>query len=215
MEPEIFINFKHYENAVGNNCEKLLNDFNSLKDNNIYYCLSYIDLRLNSKFNSLNIFSQSVDVNDYGAFTGSVSMESLMSIGIHGSLLNHSENRINEENIIKILEKSKNNNFTIVLCAENIEEIKKYSKFEPDYIAYEPPELIGGNISVSNAKPEIIEEAGKICKNRTKLLVGAGVKTKEDIDRSMDLGAYGVLIASGIIRDPKPINKLISLTHTR
>ncbi len=215
MEPEIFINFKHYENAVGNNCEKLLNDFSNLKDNNIYYCLSYIDLRLNSKFNNLKIFSQSVDVNDYGAFTGSVSMESLMSIGIHGSLLNHSENRINEENIIRILEKSKNNNFTIVLCAENIEEIKKYSKFEPDYIAYEPPELIGGNISVSNAKPEIIEEAGKICKNRTKLLVGAGVKTKEDIDRSMDLGAHGVLIASGIIRDPKPINKLISLTHTR
>ena len=215
MEPEIFINFKHYENAVGNNCEKLLNDFSNLKDNNIYYCLSYIDLRLNSKFNNLKRFSQSVDVNDYGAFTGSVSMESLMSIGIHGSLLNHSENRINEENIIRILEKSKNNNFTIVLCAENIEEIKKYSKFEPDYIAYEPPELIGGNISVSNAKPEIIEEAGKICKNRTKLLVGAGVKTKEDIDRSMDLGAHGVLIASGIIRDPKPINKLISLTHTR
>ena len=126
MEPEIFINFKHYENAVGNNCEKLLNDFSNLKDNNIYYCLSYIDLRLNSKFNNLKIFSQSVDVNDYGAFTGSVSMESLMSIGIHGSLLNHSENRINEENIIRILEKSKNNNFTIVLCAENIEEIKKY-----------------------------------------------------------------------------------------
>jgi len=211
MEPEIFINFKHYENATGNNCENLLEGFNKLNYNNVYYCLSYIDLRLNSKFNKLNIFSQSVDANGYGAFTGSVSMESLINIGIKGSLLNHSEKRISEENIIKIIEKAKKNNFKIVLCVENIEEIEKYSKLEPDYIAYEPPELIGGNISVSNAKPEIIEKAGNICKNKTKLLVGAGVKTKEDVDKSMDLGAYGVLIASGIIRDTKPINKLISL----
>ncbi len=215
MEPEIFINFKHYENAVGESCESLLNQFNTVKNNMIYYCLSYIDLRLNSKFPDLNIISQSVDLNGYGAFTGSISIESLMSIGIKGSLLNHSEKRIEKNNIVETVKKAKENNFKIVLCVENIEEIKNYSELEPDYIAYEPPELIGGNISVSSSKPELIEKASKICENKTKLLVGAGVKTKKDIDKSMDLGAQGVLIASGIIRDPKPINKLISLTGKR
>ena len=46
---------------------------------------------------------------------------------------------------------------------------------EPTYIAYEPPELIGGNVSVSSAKPEIIAQAAKACNGKTKLLVGAGL----------------------------------------
>jgi len=212
MEPEIFVNFKHYENAVGKSCEELLKDFNTLKNKNIYYCLSPIDLRLKTEFTSLNIFSQTVDANGYGAYTGSISMESLIDIGVNGSLLNHSERRMAKSDIIKIIEKSKKLDFKIVLCVESLDEVREYSKYDPEYIAYEPPELIGGDISVSNAKPGIIKNASEISNDRNiKLLVGAGVKTYEDVKNSMNLGAYGVLIASGIIKNPKPINKLISL----
>ena len=35
-------------------------------------------------------------------------------------------------------------------------------------------------------------------KHDIKLLVGAGIKTKEDIGKALELGADGVLIASGI-----------------
>ena len=116
--------------------------------------------------------------------------------------------------MINTVDNSKKKGFTIVLCVENIEEVKDYAKLAPSYIAYEPPNLIGGNVSVSSAKPDIIEEAAKICEHYdVNLLVGAGVKTRLDLEKSMELGASGVLIASGIIRDPKPINKLNSLTN--
>ncbi len=129
-------------------------------------------------------------------------------------MLNHSEKRVKKDDIINIVNNSKKRNFTIVLCVENIDEVKDYAKLEPSYIAYEPPDLIGGDISVSSAKPDIIETAAKICDYyRVNLLVGAGVKTQLDMKKSMELGASGVLIASGIIRDPKPINKLNSLTN--
>ncbi len=214
MEPEIFINFKHYENAVGKGAEQLLNEFQTVNKKNYYYCLSYMDLYLKSKFNDMNIFSQSLDSNGYGAFTGSISMDSLIDFHIHGSLLNHSEKRVKGEDIINTVNNSKKKGFTIVLCVENIEEVKDYAKLAPSYIAYEPPNLIGGNVSVSSAKPDIIEEAAKICEHYdVNLLVGAGVKTRLDLEKSMELGASGVLIASGIIRDPKPINKLNSLTN--
>ncbi len=75
MEPEIFINFKHYENAVGKGAEQLMADFHTVNKKNYYYCLSYMDLYLKSKFNDMNIFSQSLDSNSYGAFTGSISMD--------------------------------------------------------------------------------------------------------------------------------------------
>ena len=216
MEPEIFINFKHYDNAVGKNSEKLLNDFNSIRNQNgLYYCISPTDLWLQKSFPSLKIFGQHVDSNSYGAYTGSISMESMIDIGIKGSLLNHSEKRIGSTAIEETVKKSKKLDFEIVLCVEDLHEVEKYSNLEPAYIAYEPPELIGGNVSVSSAKPEIIAQAAKACNGKTKLLVGAGVKTRKDIDISMDLGASGVLIASGIIRNAKPINMLVSLSSNR
>ncbi len=216
MEPEIFINFKHYGNAVGNNSESLLMDFSSIKNQDgLYYCMAPIDLRLQKSFPNMHIYGQHVDLNGYGAFTGSISMESLLDLGIQGSLLNHSEKRVESPVIEAVIKKSKELGFKIILCVENLNEAEKYSKLKPAYIAYEPPELIGGNVSVSSARPEIISQAVEICNGKTDLLVGAGVKTKDDINTSMALGASGVLIASGIIRNTKPINMLFSLSSNR
>ena len=216
MSPEIFINFKHYENAVGVNTEKLLDDFAGVaSQDNLYYSLSPLDLRLQQKFPGLNIIGQHVDSNGFGAYTGSVSMESMKNLGIKGSLLNHSEKRLHEEIIENTVKRAKDLDFKIILCVERIEEVKKYAILEPEYIAYEPPELIGGNVSVSSSKPDVIEKAAKICDKKTRLLVGAGVKTREDIETSMNLGATGVLIASGVIRNAKPINMLVSLLGNR
>ena len=216
MSPEIFINFKHYENAVGVNTEKLLDDFAGVaSQDNLYYSLSPLDLRLQQKFPGLNIIGQHVDSNGFGAYTGSVSMESMKNLGIKGSLLNHSEKRLHEEIIENTVKRAKDLDFKIILCVESIEEVKKYAILEPEYIAYEPPELIGGNVSVSSSKPDVIEKAAKICDKKTRLLVGAGVKTREDIETSMNLGATGVLIASGVIRNAKPINMLVSLLGNR
>ncbi|MEM0140134.1 MAG: triose-phosphate isomerase [Ferroplasma sp.] len=216
MEPKIFINFKHYENAVGKNSELFLEQFNTIKNqDNVVYCLSEIDLRLNCKFPGLNIFSQNVNSNGYGPYTGHISIEALKSIGINGSIINHSENRLPETEIKAIVKRAHELNFTIVLCAENLDEIKSFAELNPDYIAYEPPELIGGNISVSSSKPDIIKDAVKLCSGKSKLLVGAGIKTGTDISKSMELGATGVLIASGIVRNAKPINTLVSLMENR
>ena len=67
-------------------------------------------------------------------------------------------------------------------------------------------ELIGGDISVSTAQPEIIENAAKLI-GSDKLLVGAGVKTGEDVKLALKLGAKGVLLASGVTKaeDPKAV----------
>ncbi|MFH1229459.1 MAG: triose-phosphate isomerase, partial [Candidatus Aenigmatarchaeota archaeon] len=80
----------------------------------------------------------------------------------------------------------------------------------------EPPELIGGDISVSTAQPEIIKTAVNCVKSvspNTKVLCGAGVKTSEDVRKSIELGASGVLLASGVAKAPdikKAMEELIN-----
>ena len=70
-------------------------------------------------------------------------------------------------------------------------------------MAVEPPELIGGNVSVSKAKPEIIEKSVEKVKEITgdvKVLCGAGIKNREDVAKAIELGSDGILLASGIVK---------------
>jgi triosephosphate isomerase len=67
----------------------------------------------------------------------------------------------------------------------------------------EPPELIGGDISVTNAKPEVVVEAVRAVHRvdaSIPVLCGAGVKNGQDVKKAIELGAKGVLLASGVVK---------------
>ena len=52
----------------------------------------------------------------------------------------------------------------------------------------------------------------KICSaNGVSVLVGAGVKGSKDFTKSLELGARGVLVASGVVLAPDPLVSLTSL----
>ncbi len=89
-----------------------------------------------------------------------------------------------------------------IACADSVREERDILELacKPDFIAIEPPELIGGDVSVSTAKPELITRSVEEVKYKKgiKLLVGAGIKTLSDVQAAMRLGADGILIASGI-----------------
>ena len=90
-----------------------------------------------------------------------------------------------------------------IVCVRNIAEAQKYAKLNPDYIAIEPPELIGSGKAVSKEKPKLITKAVAAVKNAdnsTKLLCGAGIVSGEDVEKAIQLGAKGILVASGIIK---------------
>ena len=90
-----------------------------------------------------------------------------------------------------------------VVCVKSVNEAAKYAKHNPTYIAIEPPELIGTGKAVSKERPEVITRsvlAVKIAKNSTKLLCGAGIVSGDDVAKAMQLGANGILVASGIIK---------------
>ena len=129
-----------------------------------------------------------------------------------GSLINHSEHRISSKEIVKLVSKLKKLKMISVLCVKNVSEARKYAKLNPNYIAIEPPELIGSGKAVSKEKPGLIIKAAnavKSAKNNTKLLCGAGIVSGEDVVKAVELGSKGILVASGIIK-AKDWNKVIT-----
>ena len=161
---------------------------------------------------SILVLAQHVDDNKVGSTTGFVIPELLKKSKVSGSLINHSEHRISSKEIVKLVSKLKKLKMISILCVKNVAEARKYAKLNPNYIAIEPPELIGSGKAVSKEKPGLIikaAEAVKSAKNNTKLLCGAGIVSGEDVTKAVELGSKGILVASGIIK-AKNWNKIIS-----
>ena len=152
---------------------------------------------------SIPILAQHIDVSKVGSTTGFVVPELLKKSGVSGSLINHSEHRISSKEIAYLVPKLRDLKMISILCVKDVSEAKKYAKLNPDYIAIEPPELIGSGKAVSKEKPDLIikaVEAVKSAKNKTKLLCGAGIVSGEDVSKASELGSQGILVASGIIK---------------
>ena len=218
--PLILINFKCYEAGTGENALKLAKICESVSkkyDKNIAIAPQFTDILLISREVSIPIFSQHIDPIEPGAFTGHVSPSSIKKAGVIGTLINHSERKLTLEEIDKRVKIAKKYGLITVCCSGDIEESKTIAKFNPDFIAYEPPELIGTGISVSQTKPEVvtktINEIKKINSN-IEVLCGAGITNGGDVKKALELGTVGVLVASGVVKAENPENVLVDFVES-
>ncbi len=220
MKPLIVVNLKTYDTGTGKKAlslAKLAEEISISTGSRFIFCVQPADIHMISSQVKMPIYAQHIDPIDYGSNTGYILPESIKSAGAKGTLLNHAERKI-DHNVLKTsISMAKDKGLKVIACADSIKEAEKISAFSPDYIAIEPPELIGGDISVSTAKPEIITgtiNAVKKIDPKIKVLVGAGIKTSLDVKKSADLGAAGVLLASGVTKAKNPkkvLEDLVSL----
>lgn len=205
----IITNFKLYESATGDKAvilAKIHEEVAKETGADIQVAVQPTDLATISQQVNIPVLAQHIDPKGFGSGTGHILPESVKMAGAVGTILNHSERRLEREILKESIKRAKEVGLITCVCAETPEEGASFLEFDPDYIAVEPPELIGGDISVSTAQPEIIENASRLIGSE-KLLVGAGVKTGEDVRTCIRLGAKGVLLASGVTKakDPKAV----------
>ena len=211
--PTIIVNFKTYESAVGENALRLAKIHDRVaKETGLSFavCVQSSDIYRISQEVSIPVFAQHIDPIIYGSHTGHILPEAIKQAGAYGTLINHAEHQVEFDVLEQSVMRAKDVGLFTCVCANTPEAAVEIAKFNPDLIAVEPPELIGGDISISNAKPEIITQAvAKI--GRGKVLVGAGVKTGEDTKKAIQLGASGVLLASGVTKAKNPYDVLMDL----
>lgn len=207
--PVIFINFKTYKESTGKNALELAKKAEDVSKQfgvSIVLVVQAIDLRNVVNSVSLPVFAQHVDPVVYGSFTGHILPENVKDAGAVGTVLNHAENKRDNEFLQKAIARAKEAGLNVMVCAESIERAKQIASFssKPDLIAVEPPELIGGNVSVSTAQPGLILNSIEAIHSVSKIpvVVGAGIKNSIDVRKSIELGSAGVFVASGIIKSP-------------
>ncbi len=211
----IITNFKAYPSATGKKAveiAKIHEEVARETGKDIQVAVQAMDLSSVASAVNIPVLAQHIDAIGYGSHTGYILPELVKEYGATGTLLNHSEKRLSKEILAKSIKLAKEVGLTTIVCAKTPKEGAEFLAFNPDYIAVEPPELIGGTISVSSAKPEIIENAARLIGSE-KLLVGAGIKTSDDVKIAIKLGAKGVLLASGITKADDPKTVLMNLAN--
>ena len=160
------------------------------------------------------VISQHVDNAQLGSTTGFLVPEIARSYGASGSLINHSEHRIGMDVIANLVKKLRTLDMTSIVCAQTPSEVAEISKMKPDFIAIEPPELIGSGRAVSKENPAIITNSIKAAGGEgSKVICGAGITDGSDVAKAMELGSQGILVASGIIKAKSWHDKIAELAQ--
>jgi len=217
--PIILLNLKTYEESMGQKAidfARIAERVNEKTGISIAIAPQAIDIAAVTVSSETPVFAQHIDPVYYGKYTGHILPEAVADAGAYGTLLNHSEHQIPLDKIEAAIKRAKEVDLVTVVCADTVDNAKKIALLEPDAIAIEPPELIGSGISVSTAQPEIV--SGSVAAVRSvdkdiKVLCGAGITNGEDAKAALELGAKGILVASGVVKAPDPYKALLELAR--
>ena len=213
----LFINFKTYEEGTGKNALeliKILEEVAEVSQIKIIPVVQSTDIKEAANTSKLEIWAQNVDPATFGAHTGSILPESVLEDGAVGTFLNHSERKFQDsESLQQTIQRCGEVGLKTLVFASNLEELGIISSFNPTFVAYEPPEFIGSTtISVTSAQPDIILKAVEIAKTHNlPLIVGAGIHSRQDVKKSLELGATGIAVAKDILKAEDPKKELLDL----
>ncbi len=223
----LVINTKNYLEAAGKRLDVLASVVEDIPTAmslegkiTIYLAVPAFYLRdISLRFPKVNLLAQHLDDEAAGSSTGYLVPEIANECGALGSLINHSEHRIQESKVASLVERLRRLKMKSVVCARDEKEVGRFAGISPDFIAIEPPELIGSGNAVSKARPQIIVESKKILEkskpamSTTCLLCGAGIVEEMDARIAVELGSSGILVASGVVKSPNWRSKIESLAR--
>ncbi len=212
-KPLILINLKTYKEGMGSRAHAIATAAQLVASESgvtVGIAPSYIDLHPLAKHFMIPVYAQHVDGAAPGAHTGQITAEALRVAGASGSLVNHSERRLTLADIEASVRALQAQKLGSVVCTNNDITSAAAAALAPEYVAIEPPELIGSGVSVSKANPEIIQKsvaAVHAVNTSVKVLTGAGIQSGECVKIALDLGTDGVLLASSVVKaeDPKTV----------
>ncbi len=217
--PLILVNMKTYVESMGERAVSLAKMAEKvMKKTGVCIGLApqLSDLHRVASAVELPIFAQHIDPVKPGRGTSAVLVEAVIEAGAIGTLLNHSEHQL----LLAVLEESilraKEAGLKTVVCSNNRVVSGAAAAIGPDFIAVEPPELIGTGISVSQTQPEVVTSTVEtIHKINAKVipLCGAGISTGTDVEAALKLGTHGVLLASGVTKAKNPEKVLLEMAE--
>lgn len=177
-----------------------------------FFTAPYTELsKLTNICKNLIITAQHMDkVIDKNAM-GKLSLDALIYNDVKAVVLNHADSPLTLGEIQTLIMETKKNDIHTIVCANSVQEAQAVALLDPTIVLAEPTELIGGK---SISSEEYVHKTIKAIKEiNPNVLVeqGAGIRSDEDVEKLLKLGADGIGVTSGILKADTPSKVMESM----
>jgi len=212
--PHFQINFKVYPGTWGTDGLALAETIERVSEEtgaNFVLTPQPPDLRLIARETELPVFAPAVDPVAPGRGMGKLLPEALEAAGAVGAVINHVENRDTLSDIETKVERCQAVGLDAIVCVDSVEMGRAVAAFEPDQLLFERPDDISTDRAISRTHPDRIEaflEMRDEVAPETKVRVGGGISTAEDVRLALELGVDATGAASAIATAADPADRL-------
>lgn len=179
---------------------KAADEFAKDKDFDVFFTAPFVDLRMIAENTSnLIVTAQHMDSLKTGRGMGYIVPEALAEAGVKAVFLNHAEHSLKVCELVKVMQRAKENGIYTVVCADSVKEAQAIAMLKPDILLCEPTELIGtGNVS-DKSYIEATNNAIRSIDPEILIMQAAGISTGKDVYATIVSGADGTGCTSGIV----------------
>jgi triosephosphate isomerase len=215
--PRFGVNFKVYPRTIGEGGLSLAKTVERVQEEtgaNFGVTPQLPDLNAVATQTDLNVSSPSIDPVQPGRGMGKILPETIAAAGADAAIINHAENRDTLTDIAKKISRCDSVGIDSVVCVDSIEMGRGVAAFDPDVLLFEKPEDISTDRAITQTHPELVEQFVAMVEEanpRTKVSVGGGIRTPEDVRLAFELGADATGASSAICTADDPYERLSAI----
>jgi triosephosphate isomerase len=217
--PYFQINFKIYPGTGGQDGLEFARMIERVKQDtaaNFVLTPQLPDLQRIATETDLTLTTPKVDAAKAGRGIGKILPETIREAGAAGAVINHAENRDTLSDVEQKIERCREVDMDSIVCVDSVEMGRAVAAFDPDSLVFEKPEDISTDRAITQTHPDRVRafrDAIADVSRRTKVLVGGGISTAEDVRLAFEQGADATGAASAISLADDPEARLRSIAE--
>jgi triosephosphate isomerase len=202
--PHFQVNFKVYPGTFGDEALSFARTLETIEnETNARFVLTpqLPDLRTIAAETDLSLTAPAMHAVEPGRGMGKILPATLADAGASGVVINHAENRDTLSDLVWKIERCWDLGMDSVVCVDSIEMGRAIAEYEPNQFIYEMPDDISSDRAITQTYPERVEafiEMAAAETPETRVLVGGGVSTPDDVRLAFEQGAHASGAASAV-----------------
>jgi triosephosphate isomerase len=148
------------------------------------------------------VFAQSMDAALPGRSTGAILPEALKAVGADGVMLNHAEKPVSDAALPGAIARAREAGLLTMVCAQDVEEAKRYASWGADMILAEPHHLIGTASRSDRAWIPHVNDAVRRVSPDVLIMHSGGIADEHDVRAVISKGAAGTGCTTAIVQAP-------------
>lgn len=216
--PHFQINFKVYPGTWGDDALSFARTIEAIEEETgarFVLTPQLPDLRRIVDETELSVTAPRIDATEPGRGMGRILPEAIADAEADGVVMNHAENRDSLSDLAWKIDRCRDLRMDSVVCVDSVRMGRSVAALDPDVMIYEKPGDISSDRAITQTHPDRVRDFLEMVEGEspdTRVLVGGGISSADDVERAFELGAdaSGAASAVSLADDPESLLREIA-----